>query len=157
MAFKRQGDAGSSTCPVGVGMCAKKHLAIVVRKRLLYLSFIYGLVKVCQWPLLDRKLEFWKHCPNPFLFYQAGLCWDHGRDLWLRKWKGSFKWCAQTCNPVIVGPLSHLSLSPHLSTGRRGELVILTARWPYASVILGNVSENIDFLSSKSEPWQIPW
>lgn len=77
------------------------------------LFFIYGLVKVRQWPLLDRKLEFWKHCPSPLLFYQAGLCWDHGTDLWLRKWKSSFKWCAQIRNQVIVGPISHLSLSAH--------------------------------------------
>ena len=28
------------------------------------LSFIYGLVRVCHWPLLAQELEFREHCPS---------------------------------------------------------------------------------------------
>lgn len=54
-------------------------------------SIIYGLVRVCQWPLLPRELEFWELYPSSFLVHQAGLCRDHGGDLRLRELEGGFR------------------------------------------------------------------
>lgn len=82
MGFKKlgvEGDTEFSVPCLGMGMCARKHLAVLLRKRLLYLSHTYELISL----LVTMARPNVRVLEASFLFHQAGLCSEYGRALWL--------------------------------------------------------------------------
>lgn len=121
MAFLKGGGSrvtGSSACAAWGWACVHKSILAFGncnKEEGPFLKLHVWAVKVCQWPLPAPTPGFWKQCPSLDLSHQAGLCWDHGRELQPEERKGSVKWFAQTQFKLLGGWRRTCPVAPCLS------------------------------------------